>query len=46
VAPLLSFVPPERRKTLVARRVDNAEGMVYRFDICLQGLRGMVFFDI
>jgi protocatechuate 3,4-dioxygenase, alpha subunit len=40
--PVLSSVPPERRGTLLARRVDDG----YVFDIRLQGERETVFFDV
>jgi protocatechuate 3,4-dioxygenase, alpha subunit len=42
--PVLAFVPPERRHTLVAGR-EGANG-VYRLDIRLQGADETVFFDI
>jgi protocatechuate 3,4-dioxygenase alpha subunit len=35
-----------RRQTLVAERHDTTDGVVYRFDIHLQGDRETVFFDI
>lgn len=41
--PVLSRVPPERRATLVAERLD---GNRYRFDVRLQGERETVFFDV
>jgi protocatechuate 3,4-dioxygenase alpha subunit len=40
---VLLFVPPERRRTLIARR--EAAGR-YRFDIRLQGADETVFFDV
>jgi protocatechuate 3,4-dioxygenase, alpha subunit len=43
---VLGAVPAERRATLVARRDRNAGGVVYRFDIRLQGERETVFFDV
>ncbi len=44
--PTLATVPPERRKTLVARR-DEAEPIaLYRFDIHMQGEDETVFFDL
>lgn len=44
--PVLSSVPAARRDTLVARRTDTADGVVYRFDIHMQGPRETVFFDV
>jgi protocatechuate 3,4-dioxygenase alpha subunit len=41
--PILTLVPPERRRTLIARRTD---GDVYRYDIRLQGDDETVFFDV
>ena len=40
---VLALVPPERRSTLLAKRVDPNR---YRFDIVLQGLGETVFFDV
>ena len=42
----LSFLEPERRKTLIATREDGADGLTYRFDIHLQGDLETVFFDV
>lgn len=42
--PVLQLVPTERRATLIARR--RANEAVFRFDICLQGDRETVFFDV
>jgi protocatechuate 3,4-dioxygenase alpha subunit len=44
--PLLSSVPVERRDSLIARREDGPEGIVYRLDIHMQGARETVFFDV
>lgn len=44
--PVLLSVPAPRRATLVARRVETADGIVYRFDIHMQGERETVFFDV
>lgn len=44
--PVLSSVPAERRPTLIARREDSADGVVYRFDIHMQGAHETVFFDV
>ena len=41
--PILALVPPERRETLIARRLG---GDRYRFDIVLQGPDETVFFDV
>ena len=44
--PVLAGVPQERRGTLVAAREEGPEGVVYRFDIHMQGARETVFFDV
>jgi protocatechuate 3,4-dioxygenase alpha subunit len=44
--PVLGSVPPERRDTLVARRAETDRGVVYRFDIHMQGDAETVFFDV
>lgn len=45
--PVLRLIEQEvRRKTLIAERQETPEGLVYRFDIHLQGDRETVFFDI
>ena len=44
--PVLAVVPPERRSTLIAKRETSADGIVYRFDIHLQGAVETVFFDV
>lgn len=45
--PVLNIVePPERRETLIARREERGEEVVYVFDIHLQGERETVFFDV
>ena len=41
--PVLALVPPERRGTLIARRLDAA---TFAFDIVLQGPGETVFFDV
>ncbi|BAI75872.1 protocatechuate 3,4-dioxygenase, alpha subunit (plasmid) [Azospirillum sp. B510] len=43
--PVLATVPADRRDTLIARRIETPGGVVYRFDIQLQGERETVFFD-
>jgi len=44
--PVLALIPdPTRRATLLARRSAGADGVVYRFDIRLQGEGETVFFD-
>ncbi len=42
----LAQVPQERRATLLAEREPSPEGIVYRFDIRMQGDRETVFFDL
>lgn len=44
--PVLVSVPEDRRDTLVAPREETADGIVYRFDIHMQGARETVFFDV
>ena len=44
--PILSSVPGERRATLIAPRLETADGPVYRFDIRMQGPDETVFFDV
>lgn len=44
--PVLASVPEDRRDTLIARREDTAGGIVYRFDIHMQGDRETVFFEV
>jgi protocatechuate 3,4-dioxygenase alpha subunit len=52
--PILALVPSDRRATLMAIRdhqaqgqtQDQAQGVVYRFDIHLQGDKETVFFDV
>ncbi len=44
--PVLTSVPAERRATLIARREVDDEGVVYRWDIHMQGERETVFFDV
>jgi protocatechuate 3,4-dioxygenase alpha subunit len=43
--PVLTSVPKERRRTLVAARAETPSGVVYRFDIHMQGSDETVFFD-
>lgn len=43
---VLGSVPADRRNTLIAVRDESAAGPVYRFDVCLQGDRETVFFDL
>ncbi len=42
--PVLACVPPERRTTLIARRLEDSP-VTWRFDIVLQGESETVFFD-
>jgi protocatechuate 3,4-dioxygenase alpha subunit len=44
--PVLASVPAERRDTLIARREQTPGGVVYRFDIHMQGRDETVFFDV
>jgi protocatechuate 3,4-dioxygenase, alpha subunit len=44
--PVLNAVPEERRKTLIAERVETPSGLAYRFDIHMQGEEETVFFDV
>jgi len=44
--PVLATVPEERRSTLLAERHETPKGIVYRFDIHMQGDRETVFFDL
>lgn len=44
--PVLARVPAERRATLIAAREETGAGIVYRFDIHMQGDRETVFFDV
>ncbi|CAO3438129.1 protocatechuate 3,4-dioxygenase subunit alpha [Azospirillum endophyticum] len=43
--PVLATVPADRRDTLIAKRAEVPGGVVYRFDIHIQGERETVFFD-
>ena len=43
---VLQCVPEERRSTLVARREVLPSGVVYHFDIHMQGPQETVFFDV
>ena len=42
----LSYVPPSRQKTLLAQKTSEADPVVYRFDIVLQGADETVFFNL
>lgn len=44
--PVLSSVPEDRRDTLIASREDSPDGVIYRFDIRMQGPKETVFFDV
>lgn len=44
--PVLQSVPEDRRDTLIATREETSSGIVYRFDIHMQGDRETVFFDV
>jgi protocatechuate 3,4-dioxygenase alpha subunit len=39
-------VPEERRATLLAKRADEGERVIYRFDIILQGANETAFFNL
>jgi protocatechuate 3,4-dioxygenase, alpha subunit len=43
---VLNSVPVARRPTLIARRSAGPSGVVYRFDIRMQGEQETVFFDL
>jgi protocatechuate 3,4-dioxygenase alpha subunit len=43
---VLASVPEERRETLIAKRDETQAGIVYRFDVHLQGTAETVFFDL
>jgi len=44
--PVLDSVDEARRQTLIARREEIPGGIVYRFDIHMQGASETVFFDV
>ncbi len=44
--PVLATVPDSRRATLIAQREEASGGVVYRFDVKLQGEDETVFFDL
>ena len=44
--PVLQHVPEDRRATLLARREQSENAVVYRFDIVLQGENETVFFNV
>jgi protocatechuate 3,4-dioxygenase alpha subunit len=44
--PVLQSVPQERRGTLIAQREETPGGLVYRFDIHMQGDKETVFLDV
>jgi len=46
IDPVLATVPADRRHTLIAKREETPEGIVYRLDIHMQGARETVFFDV
>ncbi len=43
--PILRLVPEERRQTLLARKTEAGDRIIYRFDLVLQGEQETVFFD-
>jgi protocatechuate 3,4-dioxygenase alpha subunit len=44
--PILALVPAARRATLIARRSEEDDGIVYRLDIVLQGVGETVFLNV
>ena len=44
--PVLALVPPDRRATLLARRITAGAEPTYLFDVILQGEGETVFFDV
>jgi protocatechuate 3,4-dioxygenase alpha subunit len=44
--PVLQCVPENRRATLIAQRHQEGPGVVYRFDIIMQGTGETVFFNV
>lgn len=46
IDPVLSHVDESRRDTLIAKRRETKDGVVYRFDIRLSGDGETVFFDV
>jgi len=44
--PVLNAVPADRRDTLIATREETPDGVIYRFDIRMQGPKETVFFDV
>ncbi len=44
--PVLATVPQDRRDTLIAKREETQAGILYRFDVHLQGAKETVFFDL
>ncbi len=43
---VLATVPEDRRGTLIAEREETVAGVIYRFDVHLQGAEETVFFDL
>ena len=43
--PVLQTLAPEARATLMAQRVPSSTGLLYRWEICMQGDKETVFFD-
>ena len=44
--PVLNSVPAERRSTLIAQKRETSQGIVYVFDVHMQGEKETVFFDL
>jgi protocatechuate 3,4-dioxygenase alpha subunit len=43
--PVLNSIVPERRKTLIAQKIPDGDGLQYHFDIFMQGENETVFFE-
>jgi len=43
---VLTKIPPQRRKTLIAQRRESMGKTTYEFDICMQGSQETVFFHL
>ncbi|MGA8004804.1 MAG: protocatechuate 3,4-dioxygenase subunit alpha [Burkholderiales bacterium] len=44
--PVLAALPADRRATLIATREQQPGGVIYRFDVRMQGPKETVFFDL
>ena len=43
---VLTKIPPQRRKTLIAQRRESMGETTYEFNICMQGSQETVFFHL